>query len=255
MASDKPEEYEDISEDELEAIYADAAPFATDEMMFAAIEQLNSLEEIERPNIVRKGEVSKRNPYHDSRGRFTSASSAISVAGGRSRTNSGKNKMSSAARRAASRVPDSETGYGRARVSLSGSGSKKKKGASGKVVRRERDGQGFSRTGGAPKRPKIKPKQSNQRSDYPTEEKIQGVKNWLASRNAPDFEVRSVMRAVEALKRHSADSMLKDYDRMVNRAIKNNSIDSQDEAQAAFTKKYKASVLAVEDAAQLISST
>ncbi|NBO09070.1 MAG: hypothetical protein EBV30_06945 [Actinobacteria bacterium] len=43
MAFSIPEE-DDISEAELEAIYASAQPFATDELMNAAIDQLNELD-------------------------------------------------------------------------------------------------------------------------------------------------------------------------------------------------------------------
>lgn len=114
MASKDRDNFEDISEDELESIYDSAQPFASDELMYAAIEQLNRIFAIERPNIRKADEVSKRNPYHDSRGRFTSGSRAVTASGGRSGGSGGKKvslsrvrsanasaKTASAARRAA----------------------------------------------------------------------------------------------------------------------------------------------------------
>jgi len=151
--------------------------------------------------------VEKANPYHDERGRFTSANAAVGGAGMRS-------------------------------------GGKKRSG-----------GRKLSRTGGASKRPSVKRGSSEERSDYPTPEKIAEVRAWMASRKEFPSEVRSMERAFEALKKKSADAMLKDYDKMYNKAVKNNSPDPQDEASAMFTTKYKASVLAVENAAMLISTS
>jgi len=198
MASEQP----DITEAELEEIYDKAEPFDSEEEMDAAIDQLNayfalakSALKIERTINIRRSEtVEKANPYHDERGRFTSANAAVGGAGKRSgatgfvsrgfsrrrrergmgegiatererersmgrkivsdgtmrrrvrgfpmdrsgrfvRDGSADQKSLSAARRAASRVPDSETGRGRQRVTLSDP-SVKSKGRSGKAKRK-----------------------------------------------------------------------------------------------------------------------
>ncbi len=110
MASDKPEDFEDISDEELEAIYANAQPFASDELMYAAIEQLNS-EMVEKSMTIQRPNIVKANPYRAKDGKYTSASGGgKAVRGGsggkkvslsRVRSASASAKTASAARRAA----------------------------------------------------------------------------------------------------------------------------------------------------------
>jgi hypothetical protein len=78
MASKDTDNFEDISEDELESIYDSAQPFASDELMYAAIEQLNRIYTIEKPNIRKAEKVSKASPHHESRSRFTLGANVIS---------------------------------------------------------------------------------------------------------------------------------------------------------------------------------
>jgi len=201
MASEQP----DITEAELEEIYDKAEPFDSEEEMDAAIDQLNayfalakSALKIERTINIRRSEtVEKANPYHDERGRFTSANAAVGGAGMRS---GGKKLFLRRGQKSRRSKTTSEENR--------------------QLLQRQADG-------------------------TKTRAEAQGVETGVYAINAARRGTK--MDAAQAGKK-----MLKDYDKMYNSAVKRNDPDPQGAADAAFTKKYRATVLQVENVLSLI---
>lgn len=196
MASDKPEDFEDISDEELEAIYANAQPFASDELMYAAIEQLNS-EMVEKSMNIQRPNIVKANPYRARDGKFSSASGGRLVGGG---------------------------------------GKKGKSGRAKKFRRGELSDEN-------------KALRERQEAGTKTRAEAKGVEDgvYAVSRQAKGQGGKKPFnRAVK--------TMLKDYDKMYNKAVKDNDPDPQGAADSQFTRKYGATVLQVENVATIFNS-
>ena len=161
--------------------------------------------------------VEKANPYHDERGRFTSANAAVGGAGMRS---GGKK-----------RVPRGS-----------------KKGKAGASVKRRSSGE-VDVVGNIYSAKEAEAVLGQARQKAIREE-------WASRTPASNMRAVELVNAINAIRRSGGTSkMLKDYDKMYNKAVKNNDPDPQGAAASGFMKKYGASVLAVEDAARFIIST